>query len=105
VSTAADHLDFAAPCVVCGAVAAANPDRPAWLCPACADHWTCGLCHWRQAGTVEKAYHSHDPLAIIAAGKTWGVPNVAGPFTGRFVIPAQKAKQALQLQRTLIPSA
>ena len=52
-----------------------------------------------------KAYHSHDPLAIIAAGQTWGVPNVAGPFTGRFEVPAQNAKQALQLQRTLIPSA
>lgn len=52
-----------------------------------------------------KAYHSHNPLAIIAAGQTWGIPNVAGPFTGRFEIPAQNAKQALQLQRTLIPSA
>jgi hypothetical protein len=52
-----------------------------------------------------KAYHSRDPVAIIAAGKTWGIPHVAGPFTGRFEIPAQSAKQALQLQRTLIPSA
>lgn len=52
-----------------------------------------------------KAYHSHDPLAIIAVGQTWGVANVAGPFTGQFEIPAQNAKQALQLQRTLIPSA
>jgi hypothetical protein len=51
------------------------------------------------------AYHSHDPLAIIAVGQTWGVPNVAGPFTGRFEIPARSAKQALQLQRTLILSA
>ncbi|HEY2640244.1 MAG TPA: hypothetical protein VGI66_10235 [Streptosporangiaceae bacterium] len=52
-----------------------------------------------------KAYHSRDPLAIIVAGKTWGVPNVAGPFTGRFEIPTQSANQALQLQRTLVPSA
>ncbi len=52
-----------------------------------------------------QASHSHDPLAIIAAGQTWGIPNVAGPFTGRFEIPAQNAKQALQLQRTLIRSA
>jgi hypothetical protein len=52
-----------------------------------------------------KAYHSRNPLAIIVAGKTWGAPNVAGPFTGRFEIPAQSANQALQLQRTLIPSA
>jgi len=52
-----------------------------------------------------KAYHSRDPLAVIAAGQTWGVPTVAGPFTGRFEIPAQSANQALTLQRTLIPSA
>ena len=52
-----------------------------------------------------KAYQSHDPIAIIAAGQTWGVPNVAGPFTGRFEIPARSAKQALQLQHILIPSA
>jgi len=52
-----------------------------------------------------QAYHSGDPVAIIAAGKTWGVPNVAAPFTGRFEIPAQSSSQALQLQRTLIPSA
>ena len=52
-----------------------------------------------------KAYHSHDPLATIAAGQTWAVSNVVGPVTGRFEIRAQNAKQALQLQRTLIPSA
>ena len=52
-----------------------------------------------------KAYHSHDLLAIIAAGQTWAVSNVTVPFTGRFEIPAQNATQALQLQRTLIPSA
>jgi hypothetical protein len=52
-----------------------------------------------------KAYQSRDPLAIIAAGKTWGVLNVLSPFTGRFEIPAQSANQALRLQRTLIPSA
>jgi hypothetical protein len=52
-----------------------------------------------------KAYHSRDPLAVIVAGKTWGAPNVAGPFTSRFEIPAQSANQALELQHTLIPSA
>lgn len=52
-----------------------------------------------------KAYHSRDQLAIIAAGKTWAVPNVLSPFTGSFEIPAQSSKQALQLQRTLVPSA
>jgi hypothetical protein len=50
------------------------------------------------------AYHSHDPLAILAVDQTWGVPNVEVPFTGRFEIRAQSAHQALQLQRTLIPS-
>ncbi|HTZ94217.1 MAG TPA: hypothetical protein VMB74_17640 [Streptosporangiaceae bacterium] len=52
-----------------------------------------------------KAYHSSDPIAIMVAGKTWGLPNVTVPFTDRFEIPAQNAKQALQLQRTLVPSA
>ena len=52
-----------------------------------------------------KAYHSHDLIAIMAAGKTWGISNVLSPITGRLEIPAQNAKQALQLQRTLIPSA
>lgn len=52
-----------------------------------------------------KAYHSREQIATIVAGKTWGVANVEGPFTGRFEIPAQNANQALQLQRTLIPSA
>jgi len=52
-----------------------------------------------------KAYHSHDLLAIIVAGQTWAVSFVEVPFTGRFEIRAQNAKHALQLQRTLIPSA
>lgn len=52
-----------------------------------------------------KAFHSKDQIATIVAGKTWGVTNVDGPFTGRFEIPAPNANQALQLQRTLIPSA
>jgi hypothetical protein len=52
-----------------------------------------------------KAYRSRDSIATIVAGKTWGVANVAGPFTGRFEIPARSANQALRLQRTLIPSA
>lgn len=51
-----------------------------------------------------RAYHSRDELATIVAGKTWGVANVEGPFTGQFEIPARNANQALQLQRTLIPS-
>ena len=52
-----------------------------------------------------KAYHSHDLLGIIVAGQTWAVSFVEVPFTGRFEIRAQNAKHALQLQRTLIPSA
>jgi preprotein translocase subunit SecD len=52
-----------------------------------------------------KAYHARESLAIIVAGKTWGVPLVEAPFTGgQFEIPAQTANQALQLQRTLVPS-
>jgi len=51
------------------------------------------------------AYHSRDQIATIVAGKTWSVANVIAPFTGRFEIRAQKANQALELQRTLIPSA
>jgi hypothetical protein len=53
-----------------------------------------------------KAFHSRDPLAIIVAGKTWGVPLVLAPFTGgRFEIGTQSTNQALQLQRTLVPTA
>ena len=52
-----------------------------------------------------KAYHSRDELATIVAGKTWSVANVESPFTGQFEIPAHNANQALQLQRTLVPSA
>ena len=52
-----------------------------------------------------KAYHSHDQIATIVAGQTWGVANVDGPFADQFEIPARDANQALQLQRTLIPAA
>jgi hypothetical protein len=52
-----------------------------------------------------KAFHSRDQIAIIAAGKTWAVPNVTVPFTSQFEIPARSANQALKLQRTLNPSA
>lgn len=52
-----------------------------------------------------KAYHSRDAIATIVAGKTWGVATVDSPFTDGFEIPAASANQALQLQRTLIPSA
>jgi hypothetical protein len=52
-----------------------------------------------------KAFHSGDPLATIVAGKTWSIAGAGGPFTGgQFEIPAQSAKQALQLLRILIPS-
>lgn len=51
-----------------------------------------------------KAYHGRDQIAMIIADKTWAVSNVLAPFNGPFEIPAQSAKQALQLQRTLVPS-
>jgi hypothetical protein len=57
------------------------------------------------AAISAKAYHSRDQLATIVAGKTWGVGTVEAPFTTGFEIPAQNAKQALRLQRTLVPSA
>jgi hypothetical protein len=50
------------------------------------------------------AYRDRDQLATTVADKTWSVANVESPFTGQFEIPAQSANQALQLQRTLIPS-
>lgn len=52
-----------------------------------------------------KAYHSRDQLATIVAGKTWNAASVLSPFTDQFEIPAQSAKQALQLQRALTSSA
>jgi hypothetical protein len=52
-----------------------------------------------------RAYHDRDQIAMIIAGRTWGVPGVDAPFSGPFEIRAQSAHQALQLQRTLIPSA
>jgi hypothetical protein len=52
-----------------------------------------------------RAYHSKGQIATIVAGRTWGVATVEIPFTSPFEIPAQNASQALQLQRTLIPSA
>jgi hypothetical protein len=51
-----------------------------------------------------KAYHSRDQIATIVAGKTWSIASVDSPFTSQLEIPAQNAHQALQLQRTLIPS-
>jgi preprotein translocase subunit SecD len=53
-----------------------------------------------------KAHHSGDSLATIVGGKTWSIAGIGGPFTsGQFEIPADSAKQALQLMRMLIPSA
>jgi hypothetical protein len=58
------------------------------------------------AAITTKAFDSRDQMAISTAGKTWGVPLTAGPFTnGQFGILVQSENQALQLQRILIPSA
>jgi hypothetical protein len=93
----------------CGRRAGSGDDR--WL-DLPSDQYRSGAERGRPAADnaallaiTTKAFHSRDQIAIIAAGKTWAVPNVASPFTGQFEIPAQNAKQALQLQRTLIPSA
>ena len=52
-----------------------------------------------------KSYDTRDPLAISIAGTTWSVGFSAAPLTnGRFQIMTQSKNQALQLQRTLVPS-
>ena len=52
-----------------------------------------------------KSYDTRDPLAISIAGTTWAVVMTAAPLTnGRFVFMTQSKNQALQLERTLIPS-
>lgn len=48
------------------------------------------------------AYNAQGALAISVAGKTWALPMVVQPFTGRqFQIPLTSRNQALQLQRML----
>jgi hypothetical protein len=55
--------------------------------------------------TGTKAYDIRDPLAISISGTTWAVVITAAPLTnGRFVFMTQSKNQALQLQRTLVPS-
>jgi hypothetical protein len=50
------------------------------------------------------AHEAHGSLAITVAGRTWALPFVAQPFTSpRFQVPLPR-KQALQLQRLLVPS-
>lgn len=52
-----------------------------------------------------KSYDTQDPLAISIAGTTWAVLMTDGPVpNGRFVLPTQSKDQALQLERTLMPS-
>jgi len=52
-----------------------------------------------------KSYDTRDPVAISIAGTTWAVPLTSAPLTnGRFQIMTQSKDQALQLQRTLVPS-
>jgi hypothetical protein len=48
------------------------------------------------------AYHARGALAISAAGKTWALPMVAGPFGGpQLLISMPRRSQAVQLQRAL----
>jgi hypothetical protein len=52
-----------------------------------------------------KSCDTQDPLAISIAGTTWAVVTTGAPLTnGRFVFMTQSKNQALQLQRTLVPS-
>jgi hypothetical protein len=50
------------------------------------------------------AYRAHGSLAISAGGRTWALPFVGRPFTSpQLQIPLPR-KQALKLQRMLVPS-
>jgi hypothetical protein len=52
-----------------------------------------------------KSCDTRDALAISLSGTTWAVVMTAAPLTnGRFVFMTQSKSQALQLQRTLVPS-
>ena len=52
-----------------------------------------------------RSYDTRDPIAISIAGTTWAVPMTSAPLTnGRFQLITQSKNQALQLQRTLVPS-
>jgi hypothetical protein len=52
-----------------------------------------------------KSCDTRDPVAISIAGTTWAVVMTEAPLTnGRFVFMTQSKNQALQLQRTLVPS-
>jgi hypothetical protein len=52
-----------------------------------------------------KSFDTRDPLAISIAGTTWAVVMTPAPLTsGQFVFMTQSKNQALQLQRTLVPS-
>ena len=51
------------------------------------------------------ASNAHGALAIRVAGKTWALPLVTRPFTGRQLpLPLDSKNQALQLQRILAAS-
>ena len=52
-----------------------------------------------------RSYDTRAPIAISIAGTTWAVRLTSAPLTnGRFQIITQSKSQALQLQRTLVPS-
>lgn len=51
------------------------------------------------------AYNAQGAMAISVAGRSWALPIVVQPFTGRqFQIPLSNRNQALQLQRILAAS-
>jgi len=52
-----------------------------------------------------KSYNTREPVAISIAGTTWALEMTSAPLTnGRFVFMTQSKDQALQLERTLVPS-
>jgi hypothetical protein len=51
------------------------------------------------------AADAQGPLALSVDGRTWVLPLVSRPFTGRqFIVPLTSKNQAVQLQRLLVPS-
>lgn len=50
------------------------------------------------------AYHARGAMDITVAGKTWALPLAMAPLTGgQFEIALPSSKQALQLERILVP--
>jgi hypothetical protein len=49
------------------------------------------------------AFHSHEDIATIIAGKAWSVAEVLAPFGNGFEIPVDSLGQATELEHVLLP--